>query len=423
MIDMSIFNRLEKKLRSGALLTMLYGLCSLPAGAAVLNINASFAPDSAAPQRNEFKNQTPSQGFCTQVPQACEPEGLFSLIAPITFTANAPIRANHADPRQGGMAKVPSEWRDVQVTHSSGETHIVKIRIAGIGHESAIPVPISELTGEDGLRGWDSLWRGGGWIYAPSPCQGVGWATAGTRGYNSFWKVPQGAGVCAKQALLEIPLSFRYLYFVFGYQLITPNPLSMQSGQYTGSITFSVGPGQDFDMGDVMQPDDSTLTLNFNLDVQHTLKVDIPPGGNKVELVPEGGWQNWLQNGRKPVRLFRDQTFNISASSRFKMLLICERPLAFHCGISDPRTGRFGAVELRITLPDGLTDIQGQPVKRQLLQWGESSALQFNPSIYVDRGQGILHFEILEYYTQYMVQPGAEGNYKGNMTVIWDSEV
>ena len=423
MIDMSVFNRLEKKLRSGALLTVLYGLCSLPAGAAVLNINASFAPDSAAPHRNEFKNQTPSQGFCTQVPQACEPEGLFSLIAPIAFTANAPIRANHADPRQGGMAKVPSEWRDVQVTHSSGETHIVKIRIAGIGHESAIPVPISELTGQDGLRGWDSLWQGGGWIYAPSPCQGVGWATAGTRGYNSFWKVPRGAGVCAKQALLEIPLSFRYLYFVFGYQLITPNPLSMQSGQYTGSITFSVGPGQDFDTGDVMQPDDSTLTLNFNLDVQHTLKVDIPPGGNKVELVPEGGWQNWLQNGRKPVRLFRDQTFNISASSRFKMELSCFITGTNNCMIVDLVSGRTAEVQISISLPNGLTDLVGEPVKRRRFYSGSHRAQQFQPAFYVDRAPGVLHFEIDSFYVNSMLQSGRAATYSGTVTVIWDSEV
>jgi hypothetical protein len=29
----------------------------------------------------------------------------------------------------------------------------------------------------------------------------------------------------------------------------------------------------------------------------------IPPGGNKVLLEPQGGWQGWLEHGRKPVRL------------------------------------------------------------------------------------------------------------------------
>src|SRR3546814_3118440 len=76
-----------------------------------------------------------------------------------------------------------------------------------------------------------------------------------------------------------------YRYLDFAYELRTPNPLNMSSGQYTGSLTYSIGPGQDFDMGDVMLPNDSALTLNFNLEVQHTLQVEVPPGGNRVELV------------------------------------------------------------------------------------------------------------------------------------------
>ncbi|MCE6981007.1 hypothetical protein EI534_27315 [Pseudomonas frederiksbergensis] len=405
-------------------LAVLCGLSSLPANAAVLNIDATFSPDSAAPHKNEFVNKTPSQGFCLQVPRACEAESIFSLIAPISFTANAPIRANHVDPRQGGMAKVPSDWRDVQVTHSSGEVQTVKVRIAGIGHESQLPVSVVELTGEAGGPGWDRLWNGGSWMYAPPPCQGVGWSTVGNIGFNSFWKVPLGAGVCSKQPLFEIPLSFRYLYFVFGYQLITPNPLAMRSGSYTGSITFGVGPNQDFDMGDVMQPDDSALTLNFNLDVQHTLKIDIPPGGEKIDLVPAGGWQSWLQAGRRPVRLFRDQTFNISASSRFKMQLECEiTNFLYDCMIKDPVSKKTVELQVSVSLPNGLTDLAGQPVKRQRLKAGAANAQQFKPGFYVDRAPGVLHFEIPQSQMELMLEPGSGGRYSGRVTVIWDSEV
>ncbi|MGH8375770.1 MAG: hypothetical protein ACRER6_11010, partial [Pseudomonas sp.] len=286
---MSMFNRIGKKIGLQASQVLLCGLGAGWVEAAVLDISAVFVPDSSAPNKNEFVNKTPSEGFCRQIPQACAAEGLFSLIAPINFTANAPIRANHADPRQGGMAKVPSAWRDVTVSHESGETTTLKARIAGIGHEALLPRTVSELTGGGN---WDHLWQGGGWVYAPAPCLGVGWSSAGSYGYNSFWKVPEGAGVCAKQALFDIPLSFKYQYIVLGYQLVTPDPLKMRSGRYTGSITFSVGPGQDFDMGDLMQPNDSALTLNFDLEVQHTLKVDIPPGGEKFQLVPAGGWQS-----------------------------------------------------------------------------------------------------------------------------------
>nr|WP_212627681.1 hypothetical protein [Pseudomonas sp. PP3] len=405
-------------------MAVLYGVSSLPTNAAVLNIDATFSPDSAAPHKNEFVNKTPSQGFCLQVPRACEAEGLFSLIVPISFTANAPIRANHVDPRQGGMARVPSDWRPVRVTHSSGEVQTVEVRIAGIGHESLLPVSVVELTGVAGGPGWDRLWNGGSWMYAPPPCQGVGWSTVGNFGFNSFWKVPVGAGVCSKQALFEIPPSFRYQYFVIGYQLRTPNPLTMRSGAYNGTITFGVGPNQDFDMGDVMQPDDSALTLNFNLDVQHTLKVDIPPGGEKVQLVPAGGWQSWLQAGRRPVRLFRDQTFNISASSRFKMQLECEFSAVNYDCLLDDRVSRRG-VELQVfvTLPNGLTDMSGQAVRHMRLRTGAANALYFQPGFYVDRAPGVLHFEVPQSQMAFMLEPGAGPFYRGKVTVIWDSEI
>lgn len=256
------------------------------AKAEVHNIEATFQPDSSHPQKNQFKNQTPSEGFCQQIPQACEPSGLFSLIARIPFTANAPILANHVDPRLGGMAKVPSDWRDVVVTHASGDTRRVQIRIAGIGHETAFPLSVGEMTGGGG---WDDLWEGGGWLIAPAPCQGVGWASAGAHGYNSFWKVPEGAGVCSKKAKFDIPLAMRYQYFVYAYELRTPDPLKMVAGEYTGTIIYTVGPGQDFDMGDVMIPSDSLLTLNFLLGVTHTLKVDLPPGAIESYWSPKAG--------------------------------------------------------------------------------------------------------------------------------------
>jgi hypothetical protein len=113
-----------------------------------------------------------------------------------------------------------------------------------------------------------------------------------------------------------------------------------------------------------MVPTDSALTLNFNLDVQHTLKVDIPPGGEKVQLVPAGGWQSWLQAGRKPVRLFRDQTFNISASSRFKMYMECERDsVIYDCQLADRVSRRGVELQVFVSLPNGLTDMSGRPVR------------------------------------------------------------
>ncbi|UVK97772.1 hypothetical protein [Pseudomonas sp. B21-048] len=421
---MSVLSLRGGKNISQTALMLLGGLCWIPAGGATLDIEAVFTADSAAPQKNEFVNKTPSRGFCELLPKVCRQEGVFSLRAPIEFVASAPVRAHHADPRQGGMAKVPSAWRDVTVTHSSGETRVVKVRIAGIAHDARIPVSIEELTGQGGIRGWDSLWQGGGWANAPAPCQGIGpYTITSTHSYRSYWKVPVAAGMCSKQALFDIPMSFQYRDIEFGYQLITPDPLSMQSGKYHGSITFSVGPGQDFDMGDVMQPSDPLLTLNFALDVQHTLKVDIPPGGERLELVPAGGWQSWLQAGRKPVRLFRDQTFHISASSRFKMYYECEAWVTFDCTIKDAVGRRQVELQVGVSLPGGLTDLSGQPVKHQRLRAGPENAQVFQPGFYVDRAPGVLHFEVSKDEVDWMLSSNVQSPYSGRVTVIWDSEV
>ncbi|MDP9784137.1 hypothetical protein J2W59_003983 [Pseudomonas fluorescens] len=213
-----------------------------------------------------------------------------------------------------------------------------------------------------------------------------------------------------------------YNYLDFAYELRTPNPLKMSSGQYTGSLTYSIGPGQDVDMGDVMIPNDSTLTLNFKLDVEHTLKIEVPPGGNRVDLEPQEGWQSWLNSGRKPTRLFRDQRFHISASSRFKMALECQYVSGNTCAISETDTGHAVPVDVGVSLPDGLTDAAGQPVnRRRLLRDGSGTEL-FQPGFYVDRRSGTLHFEVARNHVEDMLDSGAKA-YSGNVTVIWDSEV
>ncbi|MBK5513688.1 hypothetical protein [Pseudomonas sp. TH15] len=394
------------------------------ASAAEKNIEALFRPDSANPQNNEFVNQTPSEGFCLQIPEHCKPEGLFSLIAPIAFRSRGPIQAFHTDPRQGGMAKVPSHWQKIQVEHESGAQETVEIRIAGIGHESglseAVTVIVEGQAGDDINAAWYLLWTGGAWREAPPPCLGVGRATLGYHGYNSFWKVPVNAGTCAKQARFTIP-AFHYQYFVYGYELRTPKPLTMKSGRYYGSIDYTVGPGMDFDMGDLMIPNDNLLRLNFTLIVEHMLKVEIPPGGTTIELTPQGGWQAWLDQARKPTRLFRDQTFNLWTSSRFKMQMRCQYDAGDTCAVQDP-AGNQAPLQVAVTLPAGLTTEGGRAVIRQPLRVSGVGTEMFQPGIYVDRKPGTLHFDIEQGDVANMLSREA-ATYKGNVTVIWDSEV
>jgi hypothetical protein len=393
---------------------------AFPVSAQDVSITAVFKPDSAQPHLNKFKNTTPPSGYCGNYPSQCEANEMFSLRVPIQFNSRAPIQANHASERQGAMIKVPSQWRDLIVYHeTTREPKRVRVRIAGIGSEKVTDdvMQLVEGSADNYAAAFHRLW-GLSWVNAPAPCtySGVGWYTEKT--YAFFWKTPQ-PGVCAKQARYNVPW-MRYNYMDFAYELETPDPLGMSSGQYIGSLTYIIGRNGDFDFGDVMVPSDSALTLNFNLDVQHTLKVDIPPGGDKVRLEPAGGWQSWLHAGRIPARIFRDQTFNISASSRFKMHLQCSLTDGRVCQLTDSKSTLTAPLKVSVTLPGGLTDSAGRPVQRQELLT-EGGVVIFQPSHYVDRRPGTLHFELEQF--NHLFLPGVPKQYYGTVTVIWDSEV
>jgi hypothetical protein len=199
-------------------------------------------------------------------------------------------------------------------------------------------------------------------VNAAAPCLFSGNLPYGPSHYGFFWKTPVEAR-CTKYTAFMIPtISFETLDFA--YELRTPNPLNMSSGLYTGSMSYSIGPAGDFDFGSVLRPDDASLNLDFVLDVQHTLKIDLPPGANNVTLEPAGGWASWLDSGRKPTQVFRDQLFYISASSRFKVMMLCNSPGGNTC--------RLGSAE------GNTTDIQDVVASRH--QWSWQSRPDGHPS-------------------------------------------
>lgn len=413
---MNVISRFKQRATWWLATTLLAGAYMATADAAVQNITAVFRPDPANPLDNKFVNTTPESGLCAWHPPMfpmCKALGIFTIRTnDIVFTSTKPVPANHDNERQGFMAKVPSSWRDLSVVHSgTGDVQTVQMRIAGIGTKTWVANP-------PGTEAWGPRWSI--WPYAPAPCQSTGYAALNIYYAMWFWVVPEGVGACSRKALFDVP-SMRTETFEYAYEIKNPNPLTMSTGQYTGSLSYSIGPGQDFDFGDVMEPNDSTLTFNVTLDVQHSLKVEVPPGGNRVELVPQGGWQAWLNNSRQPARLFRDQTFNISASSRFKMKLECGLEMGDTCGLRNAANHEV-PMQISVSLPNGLTRADGSPVNRQPLVLSGSGTELFQPGFYVERKPGTLHFEVGRDDTKEMLKYGGT-QYSGTATVIWDSEV
>ena len=381
-------------------------------------ITARFKPDPANPMMNRFENTTPISSICAaHIPNQCRALNIFSL-RDTDFSAQtiAPILANHEDERQGYMVKVPSDWRDLQVTHTAtGETETVQFRIAGFGSSWTVPRP-------PGVSAWAHpgfSWQGR-WVEAPSPCRRTGHLKATVQSATYFWLTPEGAGACSRKPSQDLSY-MRFNTMEYAYELRTPNPLGMSSGQYVGGITYSMGPGGDYDFGDVIIPNKNAITFNFILSVEHDLKVDLPPGGNRIELLPEGGWQAWLNRGRVPARLYRDQTFKIAASTRFKMQMECSLVINNTCGLRNS-TGDEVPLQVAVSLPRGLVDGGDQAIIKRPLRLDGVGTELFQPQYYVNDRPGTLHFEVArEDMGQMLNQPGS--TYSGVVTVVWDSQV
>lgn len=385
-----------------------------PAHGFVQEITADFRPDPANPMASTFKNTTPESGMCPwHIPERCKQLGIFSIRTPsIQFVSSGPIQANHTDPRRGAMFQAPTSWRELSVTHiETGATDRLQVRIAGIGNKYILPAALDY-----------TVWAQNNyfWVYPSPPCVSTGIWTGTVRFLLWSWILPLDAGVCKVQAVKDIS-GMLYDTFEFSYELKTPNPLKMAAGRYVGTTTYSIGPGGDFDYGDIMLPNDNALTFNFTLDVDHHLRVEVPPGGNRIQLEPQGGWQAWLHNGRKPSRLFRDQTVNLWASTQFKMNLECGEPMGNTCSLRNA-AGHQVPLDVAVTLPSGLIDAAGRPVNRLPLRLDGSGTELFQPARYVDRQPSTLHFEVNAEGVSQMLDQGG-GTYNGTVTVVWDSQV
>lgn len=379
-------------------------------------IRALFQPDPTQPGKNLFVNKTPNSGYCASYPAQCAEHNMFSIELPVRFDSTRVIT-----PGDWMSVKAPANWRQLTVTNvETQETEIVEVRITGVGSTYVLSDSVTSITGvANEAEAHDALWVSSGWVFVPEPCRYSGVASYGPKSYRFFWKTPVQT-ICSKVASYRIP-SMSFDKLDIAYELRTPNPLGMSTGQYTGSLTYTLGVGQDFTMGGLMQPDDPTLTLDFVLDVQHTLKVDLPPGGTRVTLEPVGGWEPWINSGRKPTKISADQVFFISASSRFKVMLLCNSQGGNICNLGSPQ-GNSAPVYVSMSLPPGINGPGGGPVNRISLDFNRWSA-PFQPGVYVENKPGYLHFDMKSRDIDFLLKPGMNDRLRGNVTIIWDSEV
>ncbi|NBA93691.1 hypothetical protein GUY40_01730 [Pseudomonas sp. R5(2019)] len=211
--------------------------------------------------------------------------------------------------------------------------------------------------------------------------------------------------------------------FNFGieYGLTMPSPLRMVRGLYRGQTTFSIAPGADFDFGNgVTNLNSSTLTLNFELQVNHSFVLDFPPGSERAVLEPPNGWLDWVNRGRKPQRLYREHPFRIWSSGPFKVYMRCDQSVGQACAIQNGE-GHDVPVQVALSLPETITH-SGTPVKQLPIPTRETAALVFDSLASTLNRQGRLHYEVAREHAGEMLKyPGT--TYSGNVTLVFDAEL
>lgn len=372
-----------------------------PAVAADVLLSAEFTPTSQG-----FVHTTANLSICADFAMFCNMKGMGSADLPISYRKGTEHSA--ADPRDQFYVGMPSPVT-VQVRNQAGDTHNVVFRITYVTHRTdTLPdgppntTPHSractQSAARTGVTYASVLW----WLRNPAsgaPCHSS--SHQGSAGDLRSSQVSQ---------------------FGVLYTLDTPSPWRMKNGRYTGEVMFTVGSGGQIDLGNqVSELNDDTLTLKFQLDVQHPFIVETPPGSELAVLEPQGGWLDWANRSYPPPRLYRDHPLRLWSAGPFKVHTQCEFPDGGHCAIRNPGDGHQVPVEVALSLPSGAQQA-GAPALRIALPVDSANALTFDSHLPVLNRPGMLHYQVVQPYVSQMMQR-AGARYEGWVRIVFDAQL
>ena len=409
---------------------IIMGTGSLAAGAATMNITASFTPSVSNPSSNTFTNTTPQSGYCSNWSSLC-PSGTYSINTNLTLKSNGlPILASETDGRDHIYFKLPAR-KAVTVTNSSD------------GSESTVYFSFTNISARMyNVSNPGSGWTGGSFDYpdSSSGCSRQAAALGGGNWYHWAWKIknPTSPAGCYKKRKTDYTwVSTAYMNQIsVGYKLETPNPLKLTAGVYTGSVDYTVGPGDDVDFGNKWDASDSTLRVNFTLSVNHELKLSATADNQQVALQPctsgkvctaEDGaanWERWMINRITPEMTGRSN-FSLSSSGAFTVYLKCEQQSGSDCALrSDNTPSQTVPVQSLLTLPNSIVDSStGSAVSKRRLAVGRDLKKNvFITNSFGENQAGSIDFLVSKADVDTMLKTRPD-TYRGAITVIFDPKI
>lgn len=386
----------------------LFALVLVLLGGFVPNPSMGLEMDLRLRYRGEasgrFENITPPAAFCAVWPESCRVSN-FNFVADLPITYDKTIVNQASEPRDRHYIQMPAE-RNVQVISETGRSYELTFRFRSLSQQLRLLQRHKvDGIGQGGCEFFTSIgnttlvrFRWG--IYtppAPQPCHDYTNTNVGLR------------------------TDVQVTQFGVGFELIMPRPIGMPQGIYRGSVDYTIGPGGDFDFGNAVSNLNGTrLKVNFELDVQHDLYLQFPPGSDRAVLEPPGGWMAWLSGRSTPPRLFRDIPLRIWSTGPIKLYKRCQYELAGICGLRES-SGHMVPVQVAVTLPAGMQH-GGKPINRVAIPTHEAAALQVEPISTVWNQPGQLHFEVAGSDVPSMLaHPGSR--YEGLVTVVFEAQL
>jgi hypothetical protein len=412
---------------------VVIGLLMLLVGSGVhaieMEITASFAPSMSNPENNIFTNTTPQSGYCATWPELCR--GKFSIEIPgLSSVSSTTISARDTNKRNGLFLKIPVQNKTVAVTNlMTGDVVNLVFRPNIFG---AAMNPF----------GGRNTWKDGGTLGFPdSGVAGCSSGAGGSYGVNGSqvrfaWSYGPGATAgCYRTSNIDRPAGITFYQYNFGYELVAPEPLTMSSGIYVGSLSYSVGPGGDFDFGDNITANDNVVNITFRLSVNHELKLSTTPEDQQVTLQPctagrvctedqgKANWERWMVSRVAP-QLTGHSGFSLSSSGEFTVYLSCEQMSGADCALRSDNDGSLVPVQTLLTLPNNVVDINTRTtVVRRPLQVGKSDTQNiFTTQVFGESKKGSIDFLVAQRNVETMLTTRPD-TYRGAVTVIFDPKL
>lgn len=382
--------------------------CASIAHAYELTVTAAYKPDATQPYLMEFKDTTPTGGFCLRFASVCKDMKINSSEIFFNNFVSKNMDSSRSDPESILAVRFDNTTRTVVLREkNTGKLITAEFALKMIGQLSVA----NRAEGEGSLESLTKNTPVEGcteWVYAHD-----NWTVE-----NYFLPHTTGNILCAK------PFDPRYESWKgqvvndsinIIYSLKTSSPLEAESGIYEGEILYTLGPGKDIDYFDT---DSNFININIIATVEHAFYFRFPSGSEKVVLDAKGGWSQWVNGGTVPQSLSQEVPFRLSSSRPFKIQMRCEFNSGQGCGLKNNKSTEIVPLSVKVTMP-GFTH-NGQPVKNYEIGTGNMGSL-IETDHYIVNQQSHIHFSIDDHGVKTMIkEPGSK--WEGDVTVIFDAD-